>query len=97
MRFSDVADVLETGPRHLQRRSNEDSSRSQMPWTYVTCTSTNSGFTGSEDKTFQLSDSVNRNKRRTTYYKSPEEVYSKILFCLYKYEIGGENLSFNES
>lgn len=65
MRFSDVADVLETGPRITHRKPSEESLKGQLPWSYIACSSTN-GENRNIDRTFDLSDSVNRNRERNS-------------------------------
>lgn len=65
MRFTDVADVLETGPRRNIRKSSIESLKGQLPWTYIVSSSSNAENKSTEDQTFYLSDSVNRHKRKS--------------------------------
>lgn len=83
MRFSDVADVLETGPRTNERKSSVDSLKGQLPWSYIASSSSNGDTRSTEDRTFYLSDSVNRNKRKAIYSESESHtVISKIFLAL---------------
>lgn len=70
MRFSDVADVLETGPRMNHRKPSDDSLKGQLPWSYTASSSTNGSSKNNVDRTFDLSDSVNRNRGRSYYSAS---------------------------
>lgn len=84
MSFADVAsDVPETSTRKKERKLSVDSLRSQMPWSYTTASSTNADPRGkTEDKTFYLSDSVNRIKRKTIYTGSGEGIHSEFFLVV---------------
>lgn len=67
MRFPDVADGLETDPQKVERKSSIDSLKVQVPWSYITATSSTSDVRNGEDRTFTLSDSVSKIKRKAIY------------------------------
>lgn len=64
MRFSDVADVLNTGPRKNHRKSSQESLNGQLPWSYIVSHSGNGDNRNIIDRTFDLSDSINRTKEK---------------------------------
>lgn len=67
MRFSDVADVLDTGPIKNRRKSSVESLKAHLSRSCESSSSTNGDSRNNVDRTFDLSDSVNRNRGRAIY------------------------------
>lgn len=85
MKFSDVADVLETGSGRNERKTSVESLRGQLPWSYIASSSTIADAKSTVDRTFCLSDSVRKKKStwRSRYSGSGSDVNSKNFFTLY--------------